>query len=212
MYEKGGFMTRKLRLLTILWMLVGTAIMFFHQGNTTGLSAGGLMNLRYFTVLSNEFCGIVAIVSLIRRRKGKKAPLLAEYMAAVAVGLTFLTVAVFLGPVYGHIKLYKYANFFFHLVLPVTAMAAFVLDGEEDIPFRYTFYTVIPAVVYGIGYVANILINGKGEWPDTNDWYGFLNWGIPGGVIIFLVIGLATWGLAVFLRFCRRRICLRRKT
>ena len=38
---------------------------------------------------------------------------------------------------------------------------------------------VIPMIVYGTFYLGNILLNGRGEWPDTNDWYGFAMWGIP---------------------------------
>jgi len=51
------------------------------------------------------------------------------------VGLTFFTVALFLGPIYGH------------------------------------------NILYGAAYLFNIMINGKGTWPDTNDRYGFLDRG-----------------------------------
>ena len=36
-------------------------------------------------------------------------------------------------------------------------------------------------------------------WPETNDWYGFLNWGYPIGIAIFAVIVLMDFGMAVLL-------------
>ena len=46
----------------------------------------------------------------------------------------------------------------------------------------------------------NILINGIGVWPDTNDWYGFLNWGLPMGLVIFAGLCLITWLAGALIR------------
>ena len=62
------------------------------------------------------------------------------------------------------------------------------------------FIAVIAPLVYGIAYLANILINGMGEWPDTNDWYLFFAWGYPAGMIIYAVIVTVTWLLAFGMR------------
>ena len=48
--------------------------------------------------------------------------------------------------------------------------------------------------------LGNNLINGIGEWPDTNDWYLFLTWGYPVGVLIFIVICAVTWLLGLAMR------------
>jgi hypothetical protein len=151
-------------------------------------------------------------------------------MAAAAVGLTFLVIIGFLGPLYGLLKMYRGANFFFHLILPLTAMAEFVLCPAEaetalnpaettepalcpaetaetaTIPFRWTLYTMIPVAVYGAFYLGNCMINGIGEWPHTNDFYGFLNWGLPVGLVIFAGIMLAIWGIACVLRAVRKKV------
>ena len=74
------------------------------------------------------------------------------------------------------------------------------------IPFRWTLYTMIPVLIYGAFYLGNILINGVGVWPDTNDFYGFVNWGLPVGIGIFAVILTATWGIACALRFVQGKI------
>ena len=198
-----------LNVAVIVFAVVGTFWMFFFRGNSEELLAEGIENYKYFTVLSNEICGIIAVVNLIRTLRGKPQLMLAKLMAAAAVGLTFLVIAAFLGPLYGLLKMYRGANFFFHLVLPLTAMTEFVLcPGEEGttIPFRWTLYTMIPVAVYGAWYLANNLINGIGEWPNTNDFYGFLNWGLPVGIVIFAFIMLAIWGIARGLCAVRERV------
>lgn len=51
----------------------------------------------------------------------------------------------------------------------------------------------MPMFIYGLFYVGNIFINGVGSWPNINDWYGFFTWGYTGGVVVFVVISLATY-------------------
>jgi len=200
-----------LNLLVIAFAVIGTILMLFFRGNNEELLAEGIENYKYFTVLSNEFCGIIAVVSLIWSLRGKPQPMLAKLMAAAAVGLTFLVIIGFLGPLYGLLKMYRGANFFFHLILPLTAMAEFVLcpgDAADPvtIPLWWTFLTMIPVAVYGAGYLGNCMINGIGEWPHTNDFYGFLNWGLPVGLVIFAGIMLAIWGIACVLRAVRKKV------
>ena len=200
-----------LNLLVIAFAVIGTILMLFFRGNNEELLAEGIENYKYFTVLSNEFCGIIAVVSLVQSLRGKPQPMLAKLMAAAAVGLTFLVIIGFLGPLYGLLKMYRGANFFFHLILPLTAMAEFVLcpgDAAKPvtIPFWWTLLTMIPVAVYGAFYLGNCMINGIGEWPHTNDFYGFLNWGLPVGLAIFAGIMLAIWGIARGLCAVRERV------
>ncbi len=214
-FQKLAFL---LNVLIVIFAVTGTILMLFFRDGDQLLQSSGIANLKYFTVLSNEFCGIIAVYSLICRLRGKPQPMFAKLLAAAAVGLTFLTIAAFLGPMYGMLKMYHNANLFFHLLLPLTAMDEFVMsdfsdrdDGKTDssenaIPFRWTFYTMIPVLLYGAGYLGNILINGTGVWPDTNDFYGFVNWGLPVGLLIFAFLLAATWGIACALRALHRQI------
>ena len=197
-----------LNILIIAWAVIGTILMLFFRDGDALLASSGVENLKYFTVLSNEFCGIVAVWSLIQTIRHKDCPVLLKLVAAAAVGLTFLTIAAFLGPLYGYRFMYKNANFFFHLVLPLTAMAEYILlpVPKDGVPFRWTFLTMIPVFVYGTVYLTNILVNGTGVWPDTNDFYGFMNWGLPVGIVIFACIMLAVWGIACVLRTVQKRI------
>lgn len=216
-----------LNILVIAFAVIGTVLMLFPYSENEEFLTHGFGNLKYFTVLSNECCGIIAVVCLVCTLHGCRQPMLAKFLAAAAVGLTFLTIVAFLGPMYGFLRMFRGANFFFHLILPLTAMAEFVVyvegpadaadeNGEaavaafSEVPFRWTLYSMIPVAVYGSVYLGNCLINGVGQWPHSNDFYGFLNWGLPIGLVIFGVIMLAIWGIACSLRGLRNAFRPRR--
>ncbi|MBO4845097.1 MAG: hypothetical protein J5525_02205 [Lachnospiraceae bacterium] len=190
--------------LIVIFVAIGTIVMLNNLDSATGLTSEGIENFKYFTVLSNIFCGIVALLYLIFKIKDKKIHILLKLMAASATGLTFLIIAAFLQPMYPELNLYKGGNLFFHLIVPLLAMCEFVLIKTEKIPFKYTFISAILALIYGTGYCVNILINGKGVWPNTNDWYGFLNWGWPVGLVIFAFIVIMDWMMACLLRFLNK--------
>ncbi len=190
----------------VLLTIYATYIMFTRAGDGTGLMSAGFNNLKYFTVLSNEFCGVVAAMSLIRGiiTTDELNFTTLKFIAATMTGVTFAVVAGFLQPVYPEMNMYKNANLYFHLIIPVIAMAQFlfIYAGRGVLSFKRTFFAMMPPAIYGLGYILNILINGFGEWPHSNDWYGFLNWGwgvgagIFGGIILFSwILGCALWGL-----------------
>lgn len=210
-----------LNVLIFAFTLLGLGIMLYLNGTDGGLlSSAGWENLRYFTVLSNLFCGIVAgiylLLQLFCNKRISPAPversllspawmMTLKLSAAAAVTVTFLVVACFFGPLYGYRYMYLGSNLWFHLIIPLLGMIEFcLLDGT--IPFRMTFLAGTPALVYGCFYLGNILINGKGEWPDTNDWYGFLNWGWGPAFVIFAVIILTSWGTACLLRVINKLV------
>ncbi len=205
-----------LNICMVLLAVTGTVIMLNSTKSATGLTASGVENLKYFTVLSNEFCGLVAVyslfLSLFDHAKGtsgtRRHLILLKLVSATAVALTFSVIAFFLGPLYGHSILYRGSNLIFHLLLPLLAMAELIFmdPGEQGISFSYTLVSVIPIVLYGLSYLINILVNGVGTWPNTNDWYGFVNWGLPVGLGIFSGIILAGWGLACLLRFLNKKV------
>ena len=127
-------------------------------------------------------------------------------MASSAVMLTFMIIACFLGPLYPDLNMYEGGNLFFHLIVPILGMIDFtVLESKGEVPFKYTFISALTSLIYGNLYLANVMINGKGEWPDTNDWYGFLNWGYPIGIAIFGFIVLLNFAIACILRWLNIR-------
>ena len=61
-------------------------------------------------------------------------------------------------------------------------------------------------IFIGVVYIINILINGRGEWPNTNDWYMFFRWGFPVGITIYVVIAIVTWLLAFVMRKAQSKV------
>ncbi|MCR5633978.1 MAG: hypothetical protein K6F90_01555 [Lachnospiraceae bacterium] len=175
----------------------GVGRMIDHKDDAGVLMASGLENLKYFTVLSNIFCLIVAIIFIVLSLMRKKCPIILKLISVSGVALTFAIVAFFLAPMYPDLNMYEGTNRFFHLIVPIVAMIEFIMyEQERKMPFKYTFFAAIPSLIYGNFYLANCLINGIGEWPETNDWYGFLNWGYPVGMVIFAGVVLVNWGIA----------------
>ncbi len=189
-----------LELLVAVMTPAAWCLMVFRGNHGGALSTTGLVSLRYFTVLSNLLAGAASLCCLcLRRRPGWLIRL--RLTAAAAVALTFLTVLLMLGPLYGFLSMYRGANLWFHLILPLASCVGFVLlDGPRPLPRSAAWPAVLPMLLYGLGYCGNILAHGKGQGPATNDWYGFLNWGWAIGAVIFAALGLVTWLSAQLLR------------
>lgn len=200
-YNKKSFVTN---LLIIMCAIIGTIIMY---SNVDGgdLASGGIKNFKYYTVLSNEFCGLVALISLLLYQKYRDKLIMLKFVSLVLVCVTFMTVIVFLVHIYGFKDMYKGANLWFHLILPVVAFADFMVMKieKEELPFKYTFFCMIPTAIYGSIYLLNILINGVGKWPNSNDWYGFVKWGLGVGILIFVVILFISWIMARIIRYIK---------
>jgi len=175
------------------------------------LSSAGLRSLRYFTVLSNLFEGIVSAVLAVTLLRGgdrtedrtgtsdreKRAGRLGLFnlIAASAVALTFLVVMVFLGPLFGYPAMFRGANLWFHLIVPLAAIAEFILFNETEVPKKACRWVVIFPLAYGTVYLINILVNGA----PGNDIYGFTLWGLPVALVIFAVICFATYGMGALM-------------
>lgn len=197
-----------LNLIIIGFTIVGIIFMLTTPSEPGSLQAEGLENLKFYTVLSNVFCGIVSLIYVFFILTGRDTDKLSSFKLAAVCGvaITFAVVAFFFGPLYGYPRLYKNGNLFFHLLEPVTAMAEFIIFRRKPIPFKHTLLSAVPTMLYGIGYMVNILINGiGGPWPYTNDFYAFLNWGWPVGIIIFLAITLAAFAVACLFRHISNR-------
>ena len=188
--------SRILNIVIAVLALWSWAAMAFRLGRHGELSAGGLQTLRYFTVLSNLMQAGVSIAYALGAR-----PRRWKYTSTVTVALTFTVVAAFLGPLYGYASMYAGANFNFHLVVPVLAMADFLLLDREG-TFRLTdsLLTMLPMLAYAHFYVGNLLVNGA----KVGDWYGFARGGPMSAVIVFMLILHVNWGLALLLRLPRR--------
>lgn len=192
-----------LNLIIVFFAVIGIILMLTSEAEEGALQSSGLENFKFYTVLTNVFCGIVALIYLICifAKKGTEKMAALKLAAVCGVAITFAVVAFMFGPLYGFLQFYKRGNLFFHLLLPVTAMIEFLIIKRRKIPFKFTVFAAIPTLLYGIGYLLNILISGiGGPWPDTNDFYGFLNWGWPVGIAIFTGIPLTAFAVACLFR------------
>ncbi len=193
-----------------LFILPLGAWLLMFRGLSGILSSRGFMSLRYFTVLSNlleSAASAVWLVCMGLRRKSHLAEML-KYTACLCVFLTFITVMVFLGPLFGYASMFAGANLWLHLIVPVMAVIEMLLFVREPFSLRENLLTVIPVLCYGSVYLGNIIINGRGDSVSGwNDFYGFAAWGIPAGVLIFAGICLVVFGAGL----CVRKICGRRE-
>ena len=192
-----------LNVVIVGFTIVGIILMLTGKPEEGALQSTGIENFKFYTVLTNVFCGIIALIYLVLVLLKKNTDKLAAFKLAAVCGvaITFAVVAFMFGPLYGFPQFYKRGNLFFHLLEPVTAMVEFLLVRRQKMPFRFTVFAAIPTLLYGIGYMLNILINGiGGPWPYTNDFYAFLSWGWPVGIGIFAAITLTAFGVACLFR------------
>ena len=192
-----------LNIILVIFTVIGIILMLTGKPEEGALQSTGIENFKFYTVLTNVFCGIIAAVHLIflLLKKDTDKIRVLKLAAVCGVAITFAVVAFMFGPLYGFPQFYKRGNLFFHLLEPVVAMAEFILIRRKKIPFKYTIIAAVPTLLYGIGYMTNILINGiGGPWPYTNDFYAFLSWGWPVGIGIFAVITLMAFAVACIFR------------
>ncbi len=202
-------------LLIALLTAIGVVQMLLTRGDRP-LTSYGAANLKYFTVLSNIFEGAASLFLAVHLMGGARNDVprwifRIKFVAAAAVSLTFLVVGLFFGTMFGHRLFYQGSNFWFHLVIPLLAILEFIfLDRFGELRFRDTGLAILPALIYGLAYCVNLLVNGVGTPPDhINDIYGFLLWGLPVGLCIFAAILLLSWIAGALLRLGNRA---RRKT
>ncbi len=187
-------------------VVLGSWIALFVSSSGT-LMHNGINSLKYFTVLSNLLEGAASAAWLVSSRRNGKASSHAEqlkYVAAAAVGLTCVVVLTFLGPLYGYPEMFAGPSLYMHLLTPVIAIAEIIFLSDFTYTRKDNRLVMLSPIVYGVFYLGNNLINGIGEWPDTNDWYLFLTWGYPVGILIFTVICAVTWLLGLAMRKLHR--------
>ena len=173
--------------LIILFTISG-CVLSFTARDGDALSARGFASLKYFTVDSNILAGIASLEFVLQTVKGgsKRSTEVFKFATASAVGITFLTVLLLLGPLYGYRNLYHRANFWFHLVIPVICITEFVVFDSEEITLRECLWCPAVVLIYGTFYIINLFASGF----ENGDWYGFVKWGFAIGLMIFIGICL----------------------
>ena len=203
-----------INVMIVIFTIIACIIMFtgfkFMDGEHI-LESTKIGMFRFFTVDSNIFMGIVALIFVIKEIKllnGKLDEIsnkvyALKLMATVSVGLTFFTVFGYLGPIAegGILSLLKNSNLFLHLIIPVLSMINFSLFEKTDkLKFKYSFLGVLPALVYSIFYMINVLVHMEnGKVSPIYDWYWFVQGGIWQVYIVFPVMLIFTYIISVAL-------------
>lgn len=164
----------------------------------------GIRALKYFTVLSNLFAMITALINIgflvVNGTEAELPMWLSEVnlMAAVGVMLTFMTVMLYLGRLYGYMEMLKGPNFELHLSGPLCMAVCFLFFMNlPQMTISSTVPALLPVILYGIWYISNLLINGINPGKHTNDFYGFARGGMKMMPLVFAVMLLATWLIAL---------------
>ena len=198
--------------LIIIFTIVASIVMFtgfkFMKGAEPVLEMTKLSMFRFFTVDSNIFMAIMALVFSIEeikllKNKIKEIPLsiyILKLMATTGVSLTFLVVFAYLGPFSsgGIPSMIRNSNLFFHLLTPVLSIITFVMfEKTNKIKFKQVFYGLLPTGLYSIYYTTNILIHAEnGKVSPVYDWYWFMQKGLWTAVIMIPLFLLLTFGIS----------------
>ena len=203
----------------VVIMTIGACIaMFtgfkFMNGYDKILESTGIGMLRFFTVQSNIFVGVISLLFAIKEIKFLKGIIndipknmyILKLMSTSAVGLTFFVVFTYLGPIAkdGIPSMLMNSNLFFHLLIPVISIFNFIcFERTNRIKFKSVLYGIIPTFLYGIFYMINILIHMEnGKVSPIYDWYWFVQKGVWTSIIVVpmmlaisYIISLIIWRL-----------------
>ena len=210
MKKKASLMSN---IIIVLLTIFASIIMFTGIKITHGaepiLETTKIGMFKFFTVDSNIFMGIIALLFVIKEITNQeitKNMYRLKLMATTAVSLTFVIVFTYLGPISkdGIISLLQNSNIFFHLVIPVLSIITFTLfERTNKLKFKDTLYGIIPTIIYASLYIINLLIHiENGKVSPVYDWYWFVQNGVktaiivaPMIIIISYIISLILWKL-----------------
>jgi len=203
----------------IVIIVIGASIMMFtgfrFMPGEIILESNKLGMFKFFTVDSNLFMGIISLIFAIyeiRLLKGcideiPRYMYILKLMATTSVTLTFIVVFAYLGPLVGNIYLMILnSNLFFHLLVPLFSMFTFIFfERNNKMPLKYSFYGLIPVIMYGLYYLINVLIHmNNGIVSPVYDFYYFVQNGIWTAIIVVPVMFIISHIISLILwRFNR---------
>ncbi|MBR1560600.1 MAG: hypothetical protein IJ646_10210 [Clostridia bacterium] len=146
---------------------------YFRNDGKWEIECGRRM-FRFFTVLSNAFCGLAALLMAVNQLGGEASPLVLrlKYLGTVSVTVTLVTVLVFLVPFQGGAKKWLTGgNIYMHLVGPIMAILSFCLLEKREMSLAAAMTGLLPLLLYGAVYLYKVKFAPEGQrWEDV---YGF---------------------------------------
>ena len=164
-------------------------------------SAQGRKALRFFTLLSNIFCGLSALLVAVAALAGNvpKWIWLLKYLGTASVTVTLVTVMVYLGPNVGYKPLLSGKDLYLHLLGPLLAIVSFCfLERVYPLPFALAMIGILPVAVYGTIYLHKVIFCPDGRRWD--DFYGYNRngkWPLSFVLMVLeaFLISVLLWGL-----------------
>lgn len=168
-----------------------------------------------FTILSNIFLGLVALISTIIGTKcfyaNKKLPssLVPWYLVATASAmLTCLTVVFYLTPARamsgkGIFDMLIGPMFFLHFLDPILSAVAFIflMDSDYKLTVRDRILATLPPVAYGVVYFIFVAIV-----KTVPDFYGLTFGGkVYLAALVGLIFAVIIFGISSFISYCHNR-------
>ena len=129
-------------------------------------------SFRYFTVLSNLFCAMTALMLLVCELFGAMPAwaVTLKYMGTVAVTVTLLTVFLYLLPVFRSLEglLDTAPELIMHLITPALAILSFLCFEKKGLNPWIILLGLVPVFLYGWLYLDRVVF--ARTWRDM---YGF---------------------------------------
>lgn len=156
----------------------GTAIgnLSLEDGTFNGIELQHWHHIVSFTILSNIFLGVIALISAIitakHPRKELPQKLSTWYLvAASSAMLTFLTVIFFLAPMRAvsgknYFDMLLEQMFFLHFLNPILGAISYIFffETKEKVNFKPCLLAILPPVIYSTPYIFYVCI--IKSWPD----------------------------------------------
>lgn len=157
--------------IVIFVLTAGLMVRIFRKDGQWNMERGRFA-LRFFTVQSNLFCAVSALLMCLF--PGSRWAWIMKYMGTAAVTVTMLTVFLFLAPSIGKgglRQLLKGSDLYMHLITPLMALISFCLFEKRGMDFAMALAGMLPVVLYGPWYLYKIRYAPKEKrWED---FYGF---------------------------------------
>lgn len=138
----------------------------------------GMLNFRYFTVLSNLFMNVCVVLSIPFQIDGLRyqnyhlprwiVDLL--YFGTVNMAITFFGCTFVIAPINGFVvTFFSNTNFYLHILCPILSLLIFLsINVDHKIKINRVFLSTTPVFFYIIVYIINVYLIGEdnGGWFD----------------------------------------------
>ena len=208
--QKTALIINYLIFLLTVFATVSMIIGFEFMGEIKVLSSASFKAFKYFTVDSNVFAGIVALIyiiylGLLAKGKISELPKWLSYLkvaATTGVTLTMMVTVFFLAPQSPttYFAYFMNSNLIMHLITPLLCIISFIFFEPAKLSFKESLLGIGPMLLYSLYYIPNILLHLENGMVSTNyDWYGFLFAGLSTIWFVIPMLILITWIFAISL-------------